>query len=51
MHMAKIETLEQTPVGTTFYPKMGFTEIARQIHYVQPLNPEAPDQDLTNDQE
>ena len=51
MHMAKIETLEQNPVGTTFYPKMGFTEIARQIHYVQPLNPEALDQDLTNDQE
>ena len=51
MHMAKIETLEQNPVGTTFYPKMGFTEIARQIHYVQSLNPEAPDQDLTNDQE
>ena len=51
MHMAKIETLEQNPVGTTFYPKMGFTEIARQIHYVQPLNLEAPDQNRTNNQE
>ena len=51
MHMAKIETLEQNPVGTTFYPKMGFTEIARQIHYVQPLNPEMPDRNLANDQE
>ena len=51
MHMAKIETLEQNPVGTTFYPKMGFIEIARQIHYVQPLNPEAPGQDLTNNLE
>jgi ribosomal protein S18 acetylase RimI-like enzyme len=37
MVMAKIETLAQNPVGTTFYPKMGFVEVARQIHYVQPL--------------
>ena len=31
-------TLEQNPVGTSFYPAMGFTEIARQIHYIQPLS-------------
>ena len=37
MVMAKIETLAQNPVGTAFYPKMGFVEVARQIHYVQPL--------------
>ena len=37
MAMAKIETLAQNPVGTTFYPKMGFAEVARQIHYVQSL--------------
>ena len=37
MLMAKIETLAQNPVGTTFYPKMGFVEVARQIHYVHPL--------------
>ena len=49
MHMAKIETLEQNPVGTTFYPKMGFIEIARQIHYVQSLNPEVSDQDQPSD--
>ena len=47
--MAKIETLEQNPVGTTFYPKMGFIEIARQIHYVQSLNPEVSDQDQPSD--
>ena len=37
MVMAKIETLAQNPVGTTFYPKMGFVEVARQIHYIQSL--------------
>jgi len=37
MAMAKIETLAQNPVGTTFYPKMGFVEVTRQIHYVQSL--------------
>ena len=38
MLYARIETLEQNPVGTSFYPAMGFTEIARQIHYIQPLS-------------
>lgn len=37
MLYARIETLEQNPVGTSFYPAIGFTEIARQIHYIQPL--------------
>lgn len=37
MLYARIETLEQNPVGTSFYPTMGFTEIARQIHYIRPL--------------
>jgi len=37
MQYAKIETLAQNPVGTTFYPKMGFVEVARQIHYLRPL--------------
>jgi len=37
MAIAKIETLAQNPVGTIFYPKMGFVEVARQIHYVQSL--------------
>ena len=38
MLYARIETLEQNPVGASFYPAMGFTEIARQIHYIQPLS-------------
>jgi len=37
MELAKIETLTQNPVGTTFYPKMGFEEVARQIHYAMRL--------------
>ena len=37
MELARIETLEQNPVGPTFYPRMGFREIARQIHYALPL--------------
>lgn len=37
MLLAKIETLEQNEVGKHFYPKMGFKEVARQIHYVKPL--------------
>jgi len=37
MEAAKIETLAQNAVGTRFYPKMGFREVARQVHYVMPL--------------
>lgn len=37
MEVAKIETLMQNPVGTTFYPKMGFEEVAQQIHYAMRL--------------
>lgn len=37
MECAKIETLEQNPVGPTFYPSLGFQEVARQIHYVMRL--------------
>ncbi len=37
MRYAKIETLEQNQIGSTFYPQMGFVEVARQIHYVRPL--------------
>ena len=33
MHVAKIETLEQNPIGQTLYPSLGFKEVARQIHY------------------
>jgi ribosomal protein S18 acetylase RimI-like enzyme len=37
MECAKIETLEQNPVGPTFYPSLGFREVARQIHYLMRL--------------
>jgi len=37
MEMAKIETLEQNEIAKRFYPKIGFVEVARQIHYVMPL--------------
>ena len=37
MLYARIETLEQNQVGAAFYPKMGFVEIARQVHYIRPL--------------
>lgn len=43
MAMAKIETLEQNARGQSLYPKLGFVEVARQIHYVMPLSrPEEP---------
>lgn len=34
---AKIETLDQNPVGQHLYPALGFQEVARQIHYFMPL--------------
>ncbi len=37
MTHVKIETLEQNMVGRHLYPKMGFREIARQIHYMMEL--------------
>ena len=33
MTVAKIETLEQNPVGRHLYPSLGFQGVARQIHY------------------
>jgi ribosomal protein S18 acetylase RimI-like enzyme len=37
MTVAKIETLEQNPVGRHLYPALGFREVARQIHYAMDL--------------
>lgn len=37
MAMAKIETLEQNERGQALYPRFGFQEVARQIHYVKEL--------------
>lgn len=39
MEVAKIETLEQNPVGQALYPRLGFQEVARQVHYAQRLTP------------
>jgi ribosomal protein S18 acetylase RimI-like enzyme len=43
MTVAKIETLEQNPIGRHLYPSLGFREVARQIHYAMPLTPLSPD--------
>jgi len=37
MTHAKIETLDQNPVGQKLYPSCGFKEVARQVHYVMKL--------------
>jgi len=34
---ARIETLDQNPIGQQLYPRLGFHEVARQIHYCMPL--------------
>jgi ribosomal protein S18 acetylase RimI-like enzyme len=40
MNLAKIETLEQNARGQALYPRFGFQEVARQIHYVMRLTEE-----------
>lgn len=37
MGYVRIETLEQNEIGRAFYPKAGFVEVARQIHYIKRL--------------
>jgi ribosomal protein S18 acetylase RimI-like enzyme len=37
MECAKIETLEQNPIGHFLYPDLGFEEVAHQIHYAMRL--------------
>lgn len=46
MAMAKIETLEQNERGQALYPRFGFREVARQLHFVMPLSgtPDRQDQ-------
>ena len=41
MAMGKIETLVQNERGQALYPRFGFQEVARQIHFVMPLTPES----------
>ena len=43
LRLARIETLVQNSVGDYLYRKLGFQEIARQIHFVQPLVATEPD--------
>ena len=38
MEIAKIETLEQNPIGQKLYPRLGFVPIARQIHFAMRLD-------------
>jgi ribosomal protein S18 acetylase RimI-like enzyme len=38
MRVARIETLEQNPVGQYLYPAVGFQEVGRQIHYAIALD-------------
>jgi ribosomal protein S18 acetylase RimI-like enzyme len=35
--LARIETLDQNPIGQHLYPSCGFVEVARQIHFAQKL--------------
>ena len=52
MQVAKIETLEQNPVGQALYPSLGFQEVARQIHYAMRLEGPAAEKRLpTNSHE
>ena len=39
--LARIETLDQNPIGRHLYPDLGFEEVARQIFYAMPLKPQA----------
>jgi len=43
MKFVRIETLEQNERCCALYPKLGFREVARQVHYVMPLDDDASD--------
>ena len=38
--LARIETLDQNPIGRHLYPDLGFEEVAQQIFYAMPLEPQ-----------
>jgi ribosomal protein S18 acetylase RimI-like enzyme len=40
MQVARIETLEQNPIGQKLYPRLGFVPVASQIHYAMRLDGE-----------
>jgi ribosomal protein S18 acetylase RimI-like enzyme len=37
LQAARIETLEQNPIGPHLYPACGFVEVARQVHFAMRL--------------
>ena len=37
LELARIETLDQNPIGQHLYPDFGFVEVARQIHFAMRL--------------
>ncbi len=43
MKFVRIETLEQNRRCVALYPELGFREVARQIHYIKPLDDQAPE--------
>lgn len=38
MLFARIETLAHNKTGLHFYPSVGFKEVARQVHFIMPLD-------------
>jgi ribosomal protein S18 acetylase RimI-like enzyme len=44
--LARIETLQQNPVGQHLYPALGFVEVARQIHYAMKLSDAPTDEQI-----
>jgi GNAT superfamily N-acetyltransferase len=38
LELARIETLDQNPIGQHLYPDCGFVEVARQIHFAMRLD-------------
>lgn len=38
LQLARIETLDQNPIGQHLYPDCGFVEVARQIHFAMRLD-------------
>ena len=45
MELARIETLEQNSIGQHLYPKLGFTEFARQIYFAKDLKAQEGQED------
>lgn len=39
MSVVRIETLDQNAIGQHLYPSLGFSEVARQIHFAMRLDP------------